>query len=90
MFHLVNYVDQRNELSKEDKYRYVKMLRTQLSTQEQQILFLNALSDLGKRWEKDGLVSRYLLVKNLPITGVANVDPRKYFDIQYEFMESIQ
>lgn len=53
-------------LSDEEKYKYVKILRAQLSNHEQALLFLNSLSYMGKEWKDDCLIERYKLIKNLP------------------------
>ncbi|PTS95659.1 hypothetical protein DBR11_21000 [Pedobacter sp. HMWF019] len=51
LYQTVKFVDRNNELSEQDKYSYVKILRGQLSTYEQALLFVNSLSALGLIWE---------------------------------------
>jgi hypothetical protein len=95
IFQTVRYINEqpKNLLSYKEKYEYVKTLRAQLSTQEQVLLFLNSLSDLGASWERSSkicdvnkkLVTKYNLIKNIPDGYVKDINIRSYYpDIQYE------
>jgi hypothetical protein len=55
LFQTVKFVaNQKDEfLSYEDKRKYLRILRAQLSNQEQVMLFYNWLSRFGKQWEND-------------------------------------
>ena len=66
-------------LSHQEKYDYIKVLRAQLSTAEQVILFLNSASQLGRSWEfekktkpdtgvalKHQLITVYNMIQNVP------------------------
>lgn len=76
LFQTVKYIDKQTLLTQEEKYGYVKMLRAQLSTEEQALLFLNSLSPLSAAWKvhpKDkhekGTASymiAYKMIKNIP------------------------
>ena len=50
LYQTVKFVDEQASilLSYKEKYSYIKVLRAQLSTQEQAFLFYNSLSDMGK------------------------------------------
>ena len=37
-------------ISEDDKYEYVKLLRSQMSDSEQLLLYYNAFSDMGRKW----------------------------------------
>ena len=67
------YVDKQK--IKINKYDYVKILRAQLTTHEQALLFFNCISDLGKSWRRDDLIVKYRLIKNLP---------KNFIDERYE------
>jgi hypothetical protein len=72
LYQTVNFIDKDsvNNLSSEDKYKYVKILRAQLSDYEQLLFYYNALSDLGSPWfvnGKESLIIKYRLIKNLPL-----------------------
>ena len=51
LFQAAQYVNNQNRLDKKGKYFYMKTLRAQLSTYEQEVLFINSLSFLGMSWE---------------------------------------
>ena len=59
------------------KYRYAKLLRSQLTDCEQALLYYNSMSEMGTEWNKRnasqgntrqgmGLVARFRLIKNIP------------------------
>jgi hypothetical protein len=61
---------------------YLKILRAQMSNDEQILLYHNYISGVGKDWEKaDNLfLSRYRMLHNLPIDNVKYVEtPRIHF-----------
>lgn len=85
---LVNGFDQ---IDYKEKYNYVKMLRAQLSTAEQSLLFLSSISELGKAWEffakseNDRLITKYNLIKNIPgDTTQGIVVTRFYPQVEFE------
>lgn len=74
LFHLVKSVHEvdRSLLSYEDKYRYVSILRAQLSSYEQLLIYYNALSVMGAPWLGEGGTSvnymkEYCVVRGLPL-----------------------
>lgn len=77
LFQIVNYANNQKWLYYGDKYGYVKMLRSQFSNQEEELLFYNSLSDVGMAWEyadkrkkkpdvNNQLLTKYNLLKNIP------------------------
>ena len=61
----------------EQKYRYAKLLRSQLTDSEQVLLYYNSMSEMGTEWnrksrfqdnlrESMGLIARFRLIKNIP------------------------
>lgn len=75
MYHIVRYVVDTKWLKEEERYDYIKLLRSQLSDYEQMMLFYNAMSVNGNAWMKSksdtvikdmNLISRFLLIKNIP------------------------
>ena len=87
LYQLVEYVDNMEFLSMEQKYAYVKMLRAQLSQHEIAIFFLNSLS-LGQPWEKKNYITKYKFIKNLPPNFIDNIDPKDYYNgFEYEWEE---
>lgn len=77
LFQIVNHVNSQEWLKYGDKYGYVKMLRSQLSNQEEVLLFYNSISDVGMAWEYENkgrdeqdenlqLITKYNILKNIP------------------------
>jgi len=61
----------------DQKYRYAKLLRSQLTDSEQALLYYNSMSEMGTAWNKRntspcntregmGLIARFRLIKNIP------------------------
>src|SRR5579862_999669 len=75
-----------------NKYEYIKTLRAQLSTHEQALLFVNALTPMGRRWFDEELIFLYRFVKNIPggfFDKTIEIDLMIYFPIGYfEFQEN--
>lgn len=89
LFMMVKFVveQDKNLLSYKDKREYLRMLRAQLSTDEQLMLFFNYLSGYGYPWENDKnrFFSDYRMIHNLPLelTRFA-ADPRSIFKKQID------
>lgn len=72
MYQAVSYVEKKSFLNDSEKYDYVKILRGQLSNEEELVLFYNSLSVLGQDWEysldgaKRKLITKYNMIKNIP------------------------
>lgn len=95
MYQAVKYIDNQNSslLSYIDKYQYIKMLRAQLSNQEQALLFFNTLSDLGADWElgrelsdiNRRLITKYNFIKNIPHGFTDDINVREFYpNVFYE------
>lgn len=52
LYNLVKYVAEFDDavISEDDKYEYIKLLRSQMSDSEQLLLYYNAMSDMGRKW----------------------------------------
>lgn len=89
LFQSYNFLELNSQLDEKQKYFYAKILRAQLSTYEQSLLFLNSISSLGSDWEytfkfnnvnsSGGLISKYNLIKNLPGTDFYGIIYKNYF-----------
>ena len=82
LYQIVKFVAKSDILSENERYDYVKILRSQLSDFEQILLYYNGLSMVGKKWntaeppiqindtdswrENMKLISRFKLIKNIP------------------------
>jgi hypothetical protein len=106
LFQTVKYINNQEGINYNLKYEYVKILRAQLSTHEQAVLFLNSLSKLGAAWElkpevnnnlkgytkKDfELITKYNLVKNIPGETIYGIKFKDFFpNIDYESDDKIK
>lgn len=92
MIRLVRYTNGNEHLTDEQKKKYLKIFRAQLSDDEQVILFLDSISDIGKGWElkyreidqRQCLITNYELIKHMPVSDLSGLDPRKYYTINYD------
>ena len=79
LFQTVRFIDKEELLNFKVKYNYIKILRGQLSTYEQILLFINSISTIGRTWELESrnnpseeisknsqLITKYNLIKNIP------------------------
>lgn len=79
MFLFFKAISDVNEIiaDEDQKYRYAKLLRSQLTDCEQALLYYNSMSEMGVEWNKRdasqvntrqgmGLVARFRLIKNIP------------------------
>lgn len=90
LYQLFMYVNKSEDIRKEDKYDYAKIIRGQLSTFEQALIFYNALSPLGVNWIKNNLINDYKLIKNLPPEFITEINPKDYFpEIEFEWETTI-
>lgn len=102
LFQTVKFIDGQAMLSQDEKYDYAKMLRAQLSTDEQALLFLNSLSPLGKEWRMErrdniSYMNKYRLIKNIPSEYFSKnlfgpeipiISPKQFYpDIKFEYEE---
>jgi hypothetical protein len=92
LFQTVKYVNEKKGLDYKRKYAYVKILRAQLSTHEQALLFFNSLSEMGMPWERKAglsddqkLITKYNLIKNIPTGFITAINVRTYYpNVYYE------
>jgi hypothetical protein len=67
---------------------YLKILRCQMSNDEQLMLYYNYIIGFGKDWENEGYLTKYRMLHNLPINKVKYTEnPRVHFQ---EFINSIK
>lgn len=85
MYNAIKLIDQTKLLTDDEKVRYVKVLRAQLSNAELYVLFFNLLSRFGKKWIANNYVVKYELIQNLPSKYCDGYDPKRYFpEIKFE------
>lgn len=92
LFQTVNYINNfKKTLNYKRKYFYVKTLRAQLSTYEQMLFYINSISRLGEIWEllqedeNKKLITKYNLIKNIPLGCMNDIEPNLIYDlVKYE------
>lgn len=67
LFQAVKFITTQDEISDKEKYRFIKILRAQLSGHEQLMLYYNSLTTLGKPWLENKYFTEYRMLKNLPL-----------------------
>jgi hypothetical protein len=74
----------------EQSREYLKILRAQMSNDEQILLYHNYISGMGGDWEKESnlFLSKYRMLHNLPVNRVRFVQPpREHFQQQIQAIE---
>jgi len=78
IFHTITYINRQETaiVSAIEKYDYVKLLRAQLSPQEQSLIFHFSMSKLGHEWEKNypdnpdkQIITKYNMIRNVLRSG---------------------
>jgi hypothetical protein len=65
LYSMYRYIDGSN-LSHDEKVSLGKVIKSKLSNYEQGVLALNIMSQLGTKWEKNGIVTKYKPFSNIP------------------------
>ena len=95
LFEIVRYVDSREILTPIEKYQYMTVLRSNMSTYEQSILFIQSVVEKGKYWELEYrevdstrcYVTKYNLVRNMNRDFFDKVDPALAYPMaDFEFL----
>jgi len=93
LFHILKYTEcvSNKLLSPENKYELIKSLRSQITSDEQIIIYFNAISSYGTPMKKAKFIETYQLIKNIPLPSVGFAgDIRKRFpDVEFEWDEII-
>lgn len=86
LFTTVNFIHEDEVLNRQEKKKYIKLLRAQLSTHEQVLFFFNSISDLGLPWElgknvlpENKLITKYHLIRNVPLGFMYGFNPKRYY-----------
>lgn len=82
---VAEFVEKADFLTSEDKEEYFRLFRAQLTHYELIIFFVSNFIEIGKGWEKSGIISRYKLMKSLPEEISDGIKPKKYYNIEYDW-----
>jgi uncharacterized membrane protein len=84
MYNAIKLVDENKYLTKNEKLKYIKILRAQLSNPELYVLYFNLMSRFGTKWKEKEYITKYEFLKNLPSRYCDIYDPKKDFPMKYE------
>lgn len=85
MYNLIKLVDNDKYLSKQEKKNLITIYRAQLSNPELYVLFFNLRSYFGKKWNTNGYIEKYELLKNIPKDYCDGYNPADYYKMRYEY-----
>ncbi|MFA4795651.1 putative phage abortive infection protein [Leptospira kirschneri] len=86
LFYTVESIRTSNILSETQKKEYFSILRAQLSVHEQALILLNFLSQIGKTWNRNGVIEKYQLIKDIPFGYFDSFDQRNVIsNIQWAY-----
>jgi hypothetical protein len=85
MYNAIMLIHANANLTRSQRKEYIKILRAQLSNEEQALLYFNVMSRFGKKWIDSSLIVEYELIKNLPEGYCGkNYDFKEDFKMDYE------
>lgn len=98
LYQLIRMVDSDESLTDQEKYDYVRIVRSQMSNYEQIVFLLNSLTSMGHNWEINpdsrekghpNLITTYQLAKNIPSDILAGIRLRDFYpNLKLEFLEN--
>lgn len=84
MYNSIKFIDKDLFLSKNEKEKFIKILRAQLSNPELYVIYLNVVSRFGKKWIKNNFIENYEFFKNIPFDYCEVYPPKDFFQMEYE------
>lgn len=78
IFQTLNYINDNSDLSHEEKQENINLLKAQLSTFEQKLIFYYSVSFYGRNWELE-----------IPKEPSKEIEPNKRLITLYDFLENI-
>lgn len=84
MYSALKLIDENEILNEKEKKDLIKIYRAQLSNPELYVIFFNAISRFGKKWEKRNFINKYEFLKNIPKNYCDGYEPSTYFQMQLE------
>lgn len=80
LFYLVDFINKSTIISEKDKYHYYKTVRSQLSSEEQLLLFYSWCTEYGSVWENgsNNFFTKYKFIHNMPVDKV--IQNQFFFD----------
>ncbi|WP_407635912.1 putative phage abortive infection protein [Sediminispirochaeta smaragdinae] len=98
-FQIVKFIDEyqfnKNDFSNEEireiKYQSAKLFRSQLTNNEQLLLYYNSITPLGGDWNINNYIRKYKLIKNIILPQVFGYSPVEWVrnDLSMDPIEEI-
>ena len=85
MYNLIKLVDNDKYLSKSKKENLIAIYRAQLSNPELYVLFFNLRSYFGKKWDANGYIERYELLRNISKDYCDGYNLADYYKMRYDY-----
>lgn len=78
LYQLVKFIDEypSSIISDEEKYKYIRLIRSQLSNYEQLLIYYNSFSKFGQSWNKNNYFIKYRIIKNVPLSITFGYKPQ--------------
>lgn len=87
IYQIYVYIDDQTFLTQKQKYKYAKIFRTNLTNEEQELMFNNILSPYGNEWRKKDLILKYKPFKNIASFGKYCYSPYDYLKEFYNLSD---
>lgn len=90
LFHTVKYVVNNKTVNEEQKKDYLRIFRSQLSDDEQLLLYYNYVSGYGENWENENnsFLCNYKMIHNMPLnSNLSSFYPQIIFKNQIESLK---
>ena len=87
IYQIFVYIDSQTFLTKEQKYQYAKLFRTNLTNAEQELMYNNILSPYGNEWRNKQLILKYKPFKNIASFGKYCYSPYDYLRDFYKLSQ---
>lgn len=85
IFQIVKFIDLQNDFTQDQKKEYCKILRTNLSNKDQELLFNDIISPYGKPWEDNDYIQTYNIFKNISSYLMTSFTPVDYLKKRYNY-----
>ncbi len=79
LYQIIKFIDEQKYISEEEKYQYIKILRSSLTNREEEFIFNNSISPYGTAWIERKYFTKYKIIKNIPIYYIYGYDPVTWY-----------
>ncbi len=87
IYQIYSFIDKQDFLTFEQKYEYGKIFRTNLTNNEQELIYNNILSPYGNIWRTKDFIKKYKPFKNVSSFGMYGYSPADYIKDDYKIKQ---